>query len=80
MLCLTRNHEVVCVVVDPRPRGSLSVIDLKPQGSVWDVVPGAMVADQQVLGEWLSQPPDYINARGRDMYNWKNTGLKNLKS
>ena len=36
-----------------------------------------MVATQQVLAEWLSQPPDSIIARGRYMYDWKNTVLKN---
>ena len=32
----------------------------------------AMVCNQQDLAEWLSQPPDYIIVRGRDMHNSEN--------
>ena len=35
-----------------------------------------MVAEQWELAEWLSQPPDSLIARGRNMYNWKHTVLK----
>ena len=32
--------------------------------------PGAaMVQNQQLLAEWLSQPPHHIIARGRNVYN-----------
>ena len=39
-------------------------------------IQGAMVRNQQVLAEWLSQAPNSIIARGCNMYNWKNTALK----
>ena len=34
-----------------------------------------MVAEQQVLAAWLSSLMTIID-RGRNMYNWNNTGLK----
>ena len=37
----------------------------------------SMIRNQLVLSEWLSQPPDSIVGRGRNMYNWKNMCLKN---
>ena len=61
--CMFSCCTVSCVCVcDGRPLASVRATE---------------VTEQQELAEWLSQPPDSIIARSRNMYNWKNTVFKN---